>query len=340
MNRIQIGMSVGSSVCPTDVGRYKNEGDDVNMKNLQELPKLKDSISYLYIEHAIIEQNDTAVVAIKKEGKIPIPIAAMTCLLLGPGTRVTHAAIRALCDNGCMAIWCGENATRFYAAGIGETRSAKNLLKQAGACMDQDKHLEVAKRMYQIRFSKMKTDGMTLQQLRGMEGIRVRKAYELAAKTTGIVWKKRSYKSTDWDAADPINQALSEANALLYGLCHAAIVSLGYSAGLGFIHTGKQLSFVYDVADLYKAETTIPVAFEAVRAAQQGRDLHKEIRMRCRTHFANAKVLSRIAQDVAWVLQTGESEEQNNGTQVGDLWDDEAGVTSGGQNYGERGEEP
>ena len=120
----------------------------------------------------------------------------------------------------------------------------------------------------------------------------------------------------------------------------AAFVSLGYSAGLGFIHTGKQLSFVYDVADLYKAETTIPVAFEAVRAAQQGRDLHKEIRMRCRTHFANAKVLSRIAQDVAWVLQTGESEEQNNGTQVGDLWDDEAGVTSGGQNYGERGEEP
>ena len=186
MNRIQIGMSVGSSVCPTDVGRYKNEGDDVNMKNLQELPKLKDSISYLYIEHAIIEQNDTAIVAIKKEGKIPIPIAAMTCLLLGPGTRVTHAAIRALCDNGCMAIWCGENATRFYAAGIGETRNAKNLLKQAGACMDQDKHLEVAKRMYQIRFSKMKTDGMILQQLRGMEGIRVRKAYELAAKTTGI----------------------------------------------------------------------------------------------------------------------------------------------------------
>ena len=101
-------------VCPTDVGRYKNEGDDVNMKTLQELPKLKDSISYLYIEHAIIEQNDTAIVAIKKEGKIPIPIAAMTCLLLGPGTRVTHAAIRALCDNGCMAIWCGENATRFY----------------------------------------------------------------------------------------------------------------------------------------------------------------------------------------------------------------------------------
>ena len=148
-----------------------------------------------------------------------------------------------------MAIWCGEHAERFYAAGVGETRSAKNLLVQAKACMDAERHLEVAKRMYQIRFSNLKTEGLTLQQLRGMEGIRVRKAYELAARTTGVRWKKRSYKTEEWDQADPVNQALSEANALLYGLCHAAIVSLGYSPGLGFIHTGKQLSFVYDVAD-------------------------------------------------------------------------------------------
>lgn len=319
-----------------DILRGKKENQ--TLKNLQELPKLKDSISYLYIEHAVIEQDDTAILAIKKEGKIPIPIAAMTCLLLGPGTRITHAAIRAICDNGCMAIWCGENGSRFYASGVGETRSAKNLLKQAGACMDTEKHLEVARRMYQIRFSKVRTDGMTLQQLRGMEGIRVRKAYELAAKTTGVPWKKRSYKKTDWDAADPINRALSEANALLYGLCHAAIVSLGYSPGLGFIHTGKQLSFVYDVADLYKAETTIPVAFEAVKATQHGGDLSKEIRLRCRNYFANVKILSRVAQDIAWILQTSDPEEQDNGNAVGDLWDDEAGLASGGQNYGERGE--
>ena len=190
------------------------------MKNLQELPKLKDSISYLYVEHAIIEQNDSAVIAIQKNGRTPIPIAAMTCLLLGPGTSVTHAAIRTICENGCMAIWCGEHAERFYAAGVGETRSAKNLLMQAKACMDTERHLQVAKRMYQIRFHNLKTDGLTLQQLRGMEGIRVRKAYELAAKTNGIRWKNRSYKTEEWDQADPVNRALSEANALLYGLCH------------------------------------------------------------------------------------------------------------------------
>lgn len=111
------------------------------MKNLQELPKLSDSISYLYIEHAIIEQDNTAIVAIQKDGRIPIPIASMTCLLLGPGTSVTHAAIRAICENGCMAIWCGEGATRFYAAGTGETRSAQNLLHQAKVCMDEEMHM-------------------------------------------------------------------------------------------------------------------------------------------------------------------------------------------------------
>lgn len=308
------------------------------MKNLQELPKLKDSISYLYLEHAVIEQNDTAIVAIQKQGRTPIPIAAMTCLLLGPGTSITHAAIRAICDNGCMAIWCGEHAERFYAAGIGETRSAKNLLIQAKACVDPDRHLETAKRMYQIRFSNMKTTGLTLQQLRGMEGIRVRKAYELAAKTTGVRWKKRSYKTEEWEQADPINRALSEANALLYGLCHAAIVSLGYSPGLGFIHTGKQLSFVYDVADLYKVETTIPAAFEAIQKMKQGEEQKKQIRLTCRAYFANTHILSRIAQDLAWIFRDDAVEEMDNFSKVGSLWDDESETISGGTNYASRKE--
>ena len=309
------------------------------MKNLQELPKLSDSISYLYLEHAIIERQDSAIVAIQKEGRTPIPIAAMTCLLMGPGTSITHAAIRAICENGCMAIWCGENSGRFYASGIGETRSAKNLLKQAEVCMNPDLHLEAAKRMYQLRFPKVKTEGLSLQQLRGMEGIRVRKAYELASRVTGVPWRKRSYKKDQWEASDYVDQALSEANAFLYGLCHAAIVSLGYSPGLGMIHTGKALSFVYDIADLYKAETTIPAAFEAVKTKKQGQELAREIRMKCRSYFGNAKVLSRVARDIAWVLQAGSEEEQSEAPPTGDLWDDETDTALGGQNYGNQGDE-
>lgn len=303
------------------------------MKNLQELPKLKDSISYLYLEHAIIEQNNTAIIALQKDGRIPIPIAAMTCLLLGPGTSITHAAIRAIAENGCMVIWCGEGAARFYASGSGETRSARNLLRQAKVCMDENLHLEAARRMYEIRFPKVKTSGLTLQQLRGMEGIRVKKAYELASRTTGVKWNKRAYKSTDWDSSDPINRALSEGNALLYGLCHAAIVSLGYSAGLGFIHTGKQLSFVYDIADLYKAETTIPAAFEAVKKTHDSEMLSREVRLLCRKYFSSVKILSRIAGDIEWILKVEDSEKQSNEEHAGDLWDDVAGAISGGHNY-------
>lgn len=298
------------------------------MKNLQELPKLSDSISYLYVEHAVIEQDAMSIVAIRQDGRIPIPIASVTCLLLGPGTKITHAAIRAICDNGCMAIWCGENAGHFYAAGIGETRSSKNLLLQAKCCMNADLHLKVVRKMYTMRFPDIPTEGMTLQQIRGMEGIRVRKIYEQLSKRTGVKWNKRSYKSDQWENADPINRAISEANALLYGLCHAAVVSLGYSPGLGFIHTGKQLSFVYDVADLYKAETSVPAAFEAV--GMEG-DLHRNIRLLCRKYFANNRILSRIAEDLASIF--GEAEAQNNMPLAGDLWEED-GTVPGGKNYG------
>ena len=299
------------------------------MKNLQELPKLKDSISYLYIEHAIIEQNDTAIVAIKKEGKIPIPIAAMTCLLLGPGTRVTHAAIRALCDNGCMAIWCGDNATRFYAAGIGETRSAKNLLKQAGACMDQDKHLEVAKRMYQIRFSKMKTDGMTLQQLRGREGARMRKIYREQAKKWDVSWDGRKYDAEDFSASDPVNQALSAGNVCLYGLASAVITALGCAPSLGFIHVGHEFSFAYDIADLYKAEVTIPLAFEL--AAEEPPDLPNIMRRRVRNVFSETKLLERMVKDVKYLLQESQPQEQQ---EVVYLWDNLKEHVEYGISYG------
>lgn len=244
--------------------------------DLQSLPKLQDSISYLYIEHAIIEQENASIVAIQSDGRIPIPVSSVTCLMLGPGTKVTHAAIKAAAENGCMIVWCGENAMHFYASGMGETRSAATLLRQAKLCVQPDSRLEVAKRMYIRRFGNIANPDYTLQQLRGMEGIRVREAYKLASRNTGIRWTARMYKKDDWNAQDPINLVLSQANALLYSVCHAAIVSLGYSPGLGFIHTGKQLSFVYDIADLYKAEITIPAAFDSVRFADN--DLSAAVR--------------------------------------------------------------
>ncbi len=301
-------------------------------KDFHELPRLEDSISYIYADHAVVEQNDSSIILLQKNGNIPLPIASTTCLLLGPGTSITHAAIKAINDNGCMVVWCGERMGRFYACGMGETRSAQNTLHQAAACMNKEVHLEVVKRMYERRFPKLPQGEYTLQQLRGMEGIRMRECYKMMARQTGIKWSGRNYKVKNWDDSDPINQALSVANALLYSVCHAAIVSLGYSPALGFIHTGKMLSFVYDIADLYKAEITIPAAFEAVKNNINPFDLDLDVRLNCRKRFEKLQILKKIPKDIAWILDV-KCDEQTETADTGDLWDED-GSSTGGINYG------
>lgn len=272
-------------------------------KNLQELPKLRDSLSYVYLEHGRLEQEAKSVAFIDKNKNItPIPAASLGVMLLGPGTTVTHAAVKALADNGCSILWAGQDGTRLYAQGGGETRKAYRLLKQAELATDEDKRLAVVRKMYQIRFPEPLDPGLTLEQIRGKEGVRVRKAYAEAAEEFNVEWKGRRYDRQNWNNADPINKALSTANALLNGLCHAAIVSGGYSPALGFIHTGKQLSFVYDIADLYKAEITIPVAFWAVSVGTH--DLYKRVRLGSREAFKSQKLLSRILPDIDKLLQT------------------------------------
>lgn len=300
-------------------------------KDLRLLPKLRDSLSFLYIEHAVIEQDALSIVVIRKDERIPVPIAAMTVLLLGPGVSITHAAIKAICDNGCTAIWCGENATRFYAMGMGETRSAANLLLQAKMCMEPDAHLTVVRRMYMRRFPDMDCAQLTLKQIRGLEGIRVREAYRRLAKQYGVAWKVRDYKQDDWDKADPINKAISTANTVLYSLCQAAIVSLGYSTGLGFVHTGKLLSFVYDIADLYKVDTTLPAAFSTVGGGFV--DMDKEVRTACRKLIKAERILRRIPEDIAWILDCDSATEQEVMENVGNLWDEGGDMLSGGVNY-------
>ncbi len=266
------------------------------MRDLHELPKLRDSLSYLYLEHCRIEQKHKAVEFVDQEGRAMIPAAALSVLMLGPGTSVTHAAIKSLADNGCLVVWVGEDGTRCYAQGGGETRRAYHLLQQAELVGDPEKRLQVVKRMYQRRFGDKLAPGLSLEQVRGLEGQRVRQAYARAGAEYGVPWHGRRYDRSNWNSGDPINRALSAANALLNGLCHAGIVSGGYSPALGFIHTGKQLSFVYDIADLYKAEITIPLAFRTV--AESTDKLHSRVRLGCREAFKEHRLLKRILPDI------------------------------------------
>lgn len=214
------------------------------MKDLHILPTFSDGLSYLYTEHSVVEKEDNAIVLISAEGRTPVPCASLSTLLLGPGTTITHAAVKVLADNGCSAIWCGEGVVRFYAQGVGETRSASNILKQSVLHSVPELRMKVVRKMYEMRFAERLPEELTLQQIRGKEGIRVRETYSKLSKATGVEWSGRDYKTSDWNAASSINKAISCANSCLYGVTHAGIVSLGFSPALGFVHMGKQLSFV------------------------------------------------------------------------------------------------
>jgi CRISPR-associated protein Cas1 len=297
------------------------------MQDLHELPKLRDSLSYLYVEHAVLNQKDHAIEYIREdEGRVMIPVAALSVLMLGPGTKITHAAIRTLSDNGCSVVWVGEAGTKFYAQGSGETRRSFHVLRQAELSCDPQKRLDVVRRMYQKRFPEPLDPELTLEQIRGMEGARVRSAYYQASHQYGVEWHGRSYDRGSWGSSDPVNRALSAANALLNGLCHTAIVSGGYSPALGFIHTGKQLSFVYDIADLYKAETTIPLAFQTV--AESDEKVETRIRSVCREKFREVKLMERILPDIDNLLQIDShaideiNDYDNDSALPGPLWDD------------------
>lgn len=304
------------------------------MKDLHILPKVRDSWSYLYVERTHIDQEDKGICTRDARGTVHVPCASLTLLMLGPGTTITHAAIATIAESGCLVAWVGEHGVRFYAQGMGETRSSSRLLHQARLWANRETRTTVVRRMYEMRFADPLPPELTLRQVRGHEGARVRAAYAAAARRFGVAWSGRNYDRDAWDRADPVNRALSAANSTLYGVCHAAIVAAGYSPALGFIHTGKMLSFVYDIGDLYKADISVPAAFMTV--AQGEARLESRVRHRCRDLFAEENLLGRILSDLDKLLgvpvDPREDHLDSDEAEPGDLWDP-VGAVPGGRNF-------
>lgn len=265
-------------------------------KDLHLIPQFRDKLSYVYVEHAVVERDQQSLAYYNAQGKTQIPVASIALLMLGPGTNVSHAAMDIIARNNCLVSWCGEECVRTYAFGTGGTHSSARLLRQAQLVSDPVQRTAVVRSLYQKRFDDPVSPEHSIEQLRGKEGIRVRNAYQRLAQQFDIEWEGRRYDRGAWAKADPPNRALSAANACLYGICHAAIISMGYSPALGFIHTGKQFSFVYDLADLYKLEIAVPVAFE--QAAEGLTDLERRVRHQMRDKFRDSRLLDRIVDDL------------------------------------------
>lgn len=266
---------------------------------------IKDRLSVLFVEKGQIDVLDGAFVLVDKNGvRTHIPVGGVVCLMLEPGTRVSHAAAVLASRVGCLLVWVGEAGVRLYSAGQPGGARADRLLYQARLALDDDARLRVVRKMYAMRFKEEAPAKRSVQQLRGIEGARVRKMYELLARQYRVPWKSRNYDHTEWGSGDVPNKCLSSATACLYGISEAAILAAGYAPAVGFIHTGKPQSFVYDIADIFKFETVVPVAFKI--AARKPFNPEREVRLACRDVFRQTRLLNRIIPTIEEVLAAGE----------------------------------
>lgn len=265
---------------------------------------IKDRISVLFVEKGNIDVLDGAFVVIDKTGvRTHVPVGGVACLMLEPGTRVSHAAVTLASRIGCLLVWVGDGGVRLYASGQPGGARADRLLYQAKLALDDDARLRIVRKMYAMRFKENPPERRSVEQLRGIEGVRVRKIYELIAKQYKVEWKCRNYDYTEWESGDVPNRCLSSATACLYGICEAAILAAGYAPAVGFIHTGKPQSFVYDIADIFKFETVVPVAFRI--AAKNPRNPERDVRIACRDAFRQSRLLHRIIPTIEEILATG-----------------------------------
>jgi len=299
---------------------------------VHELARVQDRTTFLYLEHAVVHRDGNALTARDERGTVHIPAASLAALLLGPGTSVSHQAMVLMAECASTVVWVGERGVRYYAHGRTLARGTRLLEAQARKVSHRGERLAVARAMYAMRFPDEDVAALTMQQLRGREGARVRRTYREHAERTGVRWIRRDYRPDDFDASDPINQALSAAHSALYGLVHAVVVALGCSPGLGFVHTGHDRSFVYDIADLYKAETSIPVAFDVV--ADQAIDIGSATRRAMRDTMFGQRVIERCVSDVRALLDSDDvADDDGLGADVVALWDGDRGVVVGGHNY-------
>ena len=285
------------------------------------------------MEHARINREDGAITVLDSRGTVRIPAAIIGVLFLGPGTDISHRAVELLGDTGTSMIWVGERGVRQYAHGRALARTTRFLEKQAMLVTNTRRRVEVARAMYKMRFPDEDVSGLTMQQLRAHEGARVHRVYREMSKKYNVVWNKREYDPDNYSGSDPVNQALSAANVALYGVVHSVICALGLCPGLGFVHTGHDLSFVYDVADLYKTEYTIPVSFQIASEYKPGDDVGGITRRRVRDEFADGKILVRIVKDLQNLLSIDPSDQIS--AEPLQLWDNKKGTVAYGVNYSE-----
>lgn len=296
---------------------------------------MSDRISFVYLERCTIHRADNALTAEDADGVTHIPSATIGTLLLGPGTRVTHQAMSVLGDSGAGVVWVGEQGVRFYSGGRSLTRSSALVEAQATRWASRRSRLEVARAMYRMRFPDEDPSGLTRQELLGREGRRVKECYRAQAARTGVLWHGRRYIPGDFGSGDLPNQAVTAAAQCMYGIAQTVVAALGCATGLGFVHSGHELAFVLDIADLYKTDIAIPTAFDVV--AQGSEDIGSRTRRAIRDRVNSDSLLNRCVEDIKHLLVPGGATDDSAGDDVDrvTLQGDHGAEVEAGHNYGE-----
>jgi CRISPR-associated protein Cas1 len=270
---------------------------------------LKERASIVFVEKGQLDVIDGAFVLVDANSvRTVIPIGGLAVIMIEPGTRTSHAAVALAASAGTLLVWVGEAGVRVYATGQPGGARADKLLWQCRLALDPDARLAIVRRMFEVRFGDCAPERRSVDQLRGIEGVRVREIYKGLARQFGVEWRRRDYDPGKFDYSDTPNRCLSAATSCLYGVTEAAVLAAGYAPAVGFLHTGKPLSFVYDIADLFKFKTVVPEAFRVAAAHAAGR-LDKPVEMAtrhaCRDAFRRANILSRIIPMIEDVLSAG-----------------------------------
>ncbi|MFK3659857.1 type I-E CRISPR-associated endonuclease Cas1e [Scandinavium sp. NPDC088450] len=268
----------------------------------ESLPQVKDKYPFIYLERGRLEIDDSSLKWLDAEGQVVrLPVATINTLLLGPGTSITHDAVKTAAAANCALCWVGEDSLLFYAAGFQPTADSRNFRRQMTIACDKKRSLEVARQMYQRRFPDAELREKSLKEMMGMEGHRVRSLYQEKALQYGVGWKGRQFTPNKFELSDTTNQILTSANAALYGILCSAVHAMGYSPHIGFIHTGSPLPFIYDLADLYKAELCIDLAFALNKEMAGQYDKHL-LAKRFRERVITMELLERVAFDIKQLL--------------------------------------
>jgi CRISPR-associated protein Cas1 len=241
-------------------------------------------------------------------GEYAIPYQTISMILLGPGTTVTHDVLRILANHGTLLAAIGEGGVKYYTAppmGTGRSDIAR---AHARLWADENSRVRVARRMYAIRFqSAFPHEDISV--LRGMEGARLKELYKIIAHQYGVKWKGRLYDRQNPENADLPNQAINHAATFVEAAADIAVASVGALPPLGFIHEGSSNAFTLDIADLYRAEITLPLAFSCVSPKNNVPSgmLERHIRYEAARWFKKYKLIPRMIEKIKELLYVTDS---------------------------------